>query len=131
MLFYQQPGRRGAGAGARPDDAAIADVVKGFEMPGTGQPGFRRMAAEIAGSGIYDLRLHHDRVLMPILRHWRVFERSGLGAEGEAAREDLSAFLPCWTRTQPLRRAPRGARGPEGAQLSPMSSALFDTLSLR
>ncbi|NUR93325.1 MAG: acyl-ACP desaturase [Nonomuraea sp.] len=93
MLFYRN--LVGAALELAPDRTmrAIADVVRGFEMPGTGQPGFRRMAAEIANSGIYDLRLHHDRVLMPILRHWGVFDRTGLGPEGEAARAELSAFL--------------------------------------
>ncbi|MFI6603457.1 acyl-ACP desaturase [Nonomuraea sp. NPDC050536] len=93
MLFYRN--LVGAALELAPDRTmrAIADVVRDFEMPGTGQPGFRRMAAEIANSGIYDLRLHHDRVLMPILRHWGVFDRTGLGPEGEAARADLSAFL--------------------------------------
>ena len=44
-------------------------------------------------AGIYDLRIHHDDVLMPVLRHWKVFELEGLSREGEAAREELSDFL--------------------------------------
>jgi acyl-[acyl-carrier-protein] desaturase len=47
----------------------------------------------IAKAGIYDLRLHHDEVIMPILRHWEVFERTDLGAVGEQARTELAAFL--------------------------------------
>jgi acyl-[acyl-carrier-protein] desaturase len=47
----------------------------------------------IAKAGIYDLRLHHDEVVMPILRFWRVFERTDLGPDGERAREELIAFL--------------------------------------
>ncbi|GII02771.1 acyl-ACP desaturase [Planobispora takensis] len=93
MLFYRN--LVGAALELAPDQTvrAITDVVKGFEMPGAGQPGFRRMAVEIANGGIYDLRLHCDRVIMPILRHWRVFERTDLGPEGEVAREELSAFM--------------------------------------
>ena len=30
---------------------------------------------------------------MPVLRHWKVFERTDLGADGEQAREELAAFL--------------------------------------
>jgi len=30
---------------------------------------------------------------MPVLRHWDVFDRTGLGPAGEQAREDLAAFL--------------------------------------
>ena len=44
-------------------------------------------------AGIYDLRLHHDDVVMPIARFWRVFERDDLGPVGEQAREELAQFL--------------------------------------
>ncbi|MFD5749845.1 acyl-ACP desaturase [Streptomyces sp. NPDC127033] len=71
---------------------AVADVVTGFEMPGSTIKDFGRKSAQIALAGIYDLRLHHDSVLMPILRTLRVFEREGFGPEGEAAREELAAF---------------------------------------
>ena len=47
----------------------------------------------IAKAGIYDLRLHHDDVIMPILRHWDVFDRTNLGEVGEQARDELAAFL--------------------------------------
>ena len=30
---------------------------------------------------------------MPVLRHWNVFERKGLGHVGEQAREKLATFL--------------------------------------
>src|SRR5947207_1588643 len=72
---------------------AIAEEVTCFAMPGSVVPGFGRMAAQIAQAGIYDLRIHHDDVVMPLLRHWQVFELEGLGAEGEQAREDLAAAL--------------------------------------
>jgi acyl-[acyl-carrier-protein] desaturase len=72
---------------------AIADEVAGFVMPGSVIPGFARKAAQIAKSGIYDLRIHHDDVIMPLVRHWRIFETDGLDAEGEQARQDLAATL--------------------------------------
>jgi acyl-[acyl-carrier-protein] desaturase len=72
---------------------AIADEVAGFVMPGSVIPGFARRAAQIAQAGIYDLRIHHDDVIMPLLRHWRIFETEGLDAEGEQARQDLAAAL--------------------------------------
>ena len=71
----------------------IADEVIGFEMPGATMAGFRRSSMIIAKAGIYDLRLHHDDVLMPVLRHWDVFDRTDLGPEGERAREELGTFL--------------------------------------
>ena len=62
-------------------------------MPGAGIPGFMRKAAAIAKAGIYDIRVHRDEVLMPILRHWRIFELTGLDAAAEAARETLVQHL--------------------------------------
>jgi acyl-[acyl-carrier-protein] desaturase len=72
---------------------AVADEVIGFEMPGATMAGFRKNSVLIAKAGIYDLRLHHDEVVSPILRKWKVFERTDLGPEGEKAREELAAFL--------------------------------------
>ena len=62
-------------------------------MPGRVVPGFARRAVLIAQAGIYDLRVHHDDVIMPLVRHWRVFEAEGLDADGERARQDLAAAL--------------------------------------
>ncbi len=72
---------------------AVADEVAGFVMPGSVVPGFARAAIQIARAGIYDLRIHHDDVIMPLMRHWRIFEITGLDAEGEQAQHDLAAAL--------------------------------------
>jgi acyl-[acyl-carrier-protein] desaturase len=72
---------------------AVADEVMNFQMPGATMAGFRRHSMLIANAGIYDLRLHHDEVVSPILRKWKVFERTGLGSAGEQAREQLGEFL--------------------------------------
>jgi acyl-[acyl-carrier-protein] desaturase len=93
MVFYRNI--MAAALDLSPDDAmeAIRDEVVGFAMPGAGMVDFARNAATIAKAGIYDLRLHHDDVVMPVLRFWRVFDRDGFGPRGDLAREDLSAFL--------------------------------------
>jgi len=93
MVFYRN--LMGAALDLAPDDAmeAIRDEVVGFAMPGNGMTDFARSSVVIAKAGIYDLRLHHDEVLMPVLRHWRVFDRDDFGPRGEKAREDLAAFL--------------------------------------
>jgi acyl-[acyl-carrier-protein] desaturase len=54
---------------------------------------FRRMSVEIADAGIYDLRVHHDDIVWPLLRHLGIFEVTGLDAEAEQDREELRAFL--------------------------------------
>ena len=72
---------------------AITEEVLNFEMPGSGITGFVRKAAKMADAGIYDLRIHHDEILWPLLRYWRVFERNDLDPEAERARDSLARFL--------------------------------------
>jgi len=72
---------------------AITDVVTTFQMPGTDIAGFQRKAVEMAIAGVYDIRLHRDDVVSPVLRYWKVFELEGLDAEGEQARTELADFL--------------------------------------
>jgi acyl-[acyl-carrier-protein] desaturase len=72
---------------------AIAKEVIGFAMPGVGIADFDRKAHKIAQAGIYDLRIHHDEVVWPLLRKWGVFEAEGLDADAEKAREELRGFL--------------------------------------
>src|SRR5262249_57121676 len=56
---------------------AIADEVAGFMMPGSVVPGFARKAMQIAQAGIYDLRIHHDDGIMPLVRHCQGFQAGG------------------------------------------------------
>ena len=72
---------------------AVATEVINFEMPGANMANFRKNSTIIAKAGIYDLRLHHDEVVTPILRFWKVFERTDFGPAGEQAREELARFL--------------------------------------
>jgi acyl-[acyl-carrier-protein] desaturase len=93
MVFYRNI--MAAALDMSPDEAmlAVRDEVVGFAMPGAGMADFARNSVTIAKAGIYDLRLHHDEVVMPVLRHWRIFERTDLGPTGEQAREELADFL--------------------------------------
>ncbi len=73
---------------------AIKRQVLNFEMPGTGIPGFAEHAKAIARAGIYDLGVHHDMILKPvILGHWDVAGRRGLTPTAEAARDRLVRFI--------------------------------------
>jgi acyl-[acyl-carrier-protein] desaturase len=93
MVFYRN---LVAAAFDREPDAtmeAIRDEVVHFVMPGATMPDYARNAMTIAMAGIYDLKLHHDEVVMPVLRFWKVFDRTDLGPRGEAARDELAAFL--------------------------------------
>lgn len=72
---------------------AIVDEVLAFAMPGAGIPGFIRKAAQIAKAGIYDIRVHREDVLMPIIKHWGIFELTNLNAAAESARKRLADHL--------------------------------------
>ena len=72
---------------------AITNVLINFQMPGAGMPGWGRKSVQIALAGIYDLKLHLEDVVMPVLRAWGIFDLENLTGDGAAAREELSAFL--------------------------------------
>jgi acyl-[acyl-carrier-protein] desaturase len=72
---------------------AMRRQVTGFAMPGFELPSFREKAIRIASAGIYDLRIHHDQVLTPVLRHWKLTELRGLSDEAETAREEILDYL--------------------------------------
>ena len=72
---------------------AIADVIANFQMPGHSIENFGRKSVQIAMGGVYDLRIHHDEVVGPVLKKLKVMERTGLTGDGEAAREELANFL--------------------------------------
>jgi acyl-[acyl-carrier-protein] desaturase len=72
---------------------AMNRQVLGFSMPGLELPGFRDKAIRIASAGIYDLRIHHDQVLLPVLKKWRLAELEGLNDEAKFAREEIFDFL--------------------------------------
>ena len=93
MIFYRNLVQAALEIAPSQSLRAIADEVTGFVMPGSVVPGFARKAVQIAQAGIYDLRIHHDDVIMPLLRHWGVFEAEGLDSDGEHARQDLAAAL--------------------------------------
>lgn len=73
---------------------AIERQVRTFSMPGIGIPGFNEHARRIAQAGIYDLVVHHEQILAPVvLRQWEVEKIEGLGPDGEAARQRLMAHM--------------------------------------
>jgi len=68
----------------------IERAVRTFSMPGLGIPDFDRLSKEIAKAGIYDLQIHHDQILEPvIMKHWKLESVTGLSDEAEVARDSL------------------------------------------
>ncbi|HET9171209.1 MAG TPA: acyl-ACP desaturase [Actinospica sp.] len=93
MVFYRN--LLSAAFELAPDQTmrAVVDVVKNFQMPGAGVENFGRKSVQMAVAGIYNLRIHKDEVLAPVLRNVRVFERTDLSPEGERAREELAGIM--------------------------------------
>lgn len=90
QLFYRD--LAAAAIEVAPDAMMIAleQEVRSFAMPGTGIPDFDRHAALIAKAGIYDLQIHHEQILAPVvLRQWDAANIGGLSDEGAAAQERL------------------------------------------
>ena len=94
---------------------AMERQVRGFEMPGAGIDDFANHAKAIADAGIYDLGIHHDQILVPvILKQWRLEALEGLSPEAEEARTRLVKRLERIdkvAKSQAARRAERLAAG--------------------
>ena len=71
---------------------AIAVELETFAMPGASAPQFRRRAAVVARAGIYDMKVHREDIVEPLLRYWSVFELTGLDAAAEQARDRIASF---------------------------------------
>ncbi|MCU1426695.1 MAG: hypothetical protein JWL83_695 [Actinomycetia bacterium] len=69
---------------------AVEEEVRTFEMPGTGIIDFQHHAKAIARAGIYDFRIHHEQILVPVvLGHWNIEALVGLTPDAELARESV------------------------------------------
>ncbi len=93
MVFYRD--MMAAALEIDPSNAvcAIVDEILDFQMPGAGIPGFRRKAVEMARAGIYNMRVHRDEIIVPIVRHWGIFELEGLDQRAEDARAQLARHI--------------------------------------
>ncbi len=70
----------------------IYDSFVDFRMPGSSIPGFLRRSVAIARAGVYNLRIHHDRVLWPLLDYWKIGSLSGLTGEAAEFQEKIMAL---------------------------------------
>ena len=67
----------------------IHRVLSTFQMPGLGIPGFVRRAVDMAKVGVYNLRIHHQRVLVPLLRDWNIEQLTGLTSKAREIQEKI------------------------------------------
>jgi acyl-[acyl-carrier-protein] desaturase len=93
-VFYRELGS----AALQIDPSSMVEAIKrqvfAFAMPGIDFPEFRSKALEMAKAGIYDIRIHRDQVVIPVLfTHWRIDQLTGLTDEAEEARNEISKYL--------------------------------------
>jgi acyl-[acyl-carrier-protein] desaturase len=99
---------------------AIERQATDFARPGVGIPDFAEHAKAIADAGIYDLAIHHDQILQPVIcRDWAVPELEGLNPEAEAARERLMKYISRVDRVGRRLVARREERAAKAAELQP------------
>ena len=93
-VFYRELGKAALEIAPSEMMLAINRQVTGFAMPGLDIPEFKQKAIEIAKAGIYDLRIHHDEVVLPVLfTHWKIDKVTGLSDEAEQARDGITNYL--------------------------------------
>jgi len=73
---------------------ALNRVLQDFQMPGTGIPGFGRRALEMARLGIYNLRIHAEQVISPLIKFWGIGEFTDLSPEAQQAQDEIMAIVP-------------------------------------
>jgi acyl-[acyl-carrier-protein] desaturase len=94
QLFYRDLAAAAIEADPNTMMIAMEKQVRNFAMPGTGIPDFDRHAALIAKAGIYDLQIHHEQILVPVvLRQWGADNITGLSGDGAIAQEKLMKRL--------------------------------------
>ena len=62
-------------------------------MPGVGIPGYLRRSIEIAKAGVYNMRIHHDSVVAPLISQWGIDKLTGLSSRA-AELQDRIMSLP-------------------------------------
>ena len=72
--------------------SSMPKVYENFNMPGTVVPQFRKRAAMAARAQIYDLRIHAEKIISPVLREWKIDKLEGLTPEADEDREALMAL---------------------------------------
>ncbi|MGH2764716.1 MAG: acyl-ACP desaturase, partial [Actinomycetota bacterium] len=93
-IFYRELGKAAVKLDPSAMVLAMHRQVTGFAMPGRELPDFREKASQVAKAGIYDLRIHHDEVLLTVLfRHWKLDQLTDLTEEAEQARDGILMYL--------------------------------------
>lgn len=72
--------------------SGIYRMLTSFQMPGVAIPGFMRRSIKVAKAGVYNLRIHHDRVVTPLLRDWQIGDLTGLTNKAAEFQDKIMAI---------------------------------------
>jgi acyl-[acyl-carrier-protein] desaturase len=93
MIFYRDVSAAGIDMAPNLAMKALHKILLNFKMPGFLVPEFRRKALMIAVGGVYDIRIHLDEVVMPVLKKWRILERDDFTGDAARMQEDIAAHI--------------------------------------
>ncbi len=122
FLFY----RDAAAAAMEIDPSQAVEAMErqiiGFAMPGEGIPSFTAHARVIASTGIYNLAVHYEQILEPIVvKFWNLPGIEGLSGEAEQSRERVMAYIEKSARVATRLREREEARKAAAKNGSPES----------
>lgn len=72
--------------------SSMRKVYENFDMPGTVAPKFRRRATYAARAEIYDMRIHAEKIIAPVLREFKIENIDDLTPQADEDREALIAL---------------------------------------
>ena len=70
----------------------IYDAFFNFQMPGAAVPRFTRRSIEMARAGVYNLRIHHDQIIKPLLDQWGIGRLTDLAPRAAEFQDKLMAL---------------------------------------
>jgi acyl-[acyl-carrier-protein] desaturase len=93
MIFYRDVSEAAFDIAPNQAMKSLHLILRHFKMPGFLVPEFRRKAVMIAVGGVYDIRIHLEEVVKPVLKKWRIFERDDFTGEAAWMRDDIGALM--------------------------------------
>ncbi len=93
MIFYRDVSE--AAFDLVPNQAmkSLLMVLRHFRCPVSRCPNSGARRVIIAVGGVYDIGIHLNEVVMPVLKKWRIFEREDFTGEAARMRDDLGELI--------------------------------------
>lgn len=92
MIFYRNVAKKCFEIDPEATIGALADVITNFEMPSVNMEGYRDIAGSVAEAGIYNLPIHMNEVVVPMLKFWNI-DNLDLSQNGQMHRNRINTFV--------------------------------------